>query len=392
MAEKTTVAWTGAASSLALTCVFQADRLAKFFGIINIPKDARDTMSALSSAPIFFSVGILLIGCACVVYLYLEHLSAIKRQFWNPKLDLLTIGLLGLVVFAGITGLGLYRQSTPAVAKQPEKDPFVKNVAGPPIEWRFDKPVTIFWYARRPGEAVRIGAIVINATNKSDFALKNVSAIITADMKTAQVFTMRVNPHGTIMEPTESAKLIPPRAKFDLTLSIGLSAEDFLNQYGTIHFDFSYEQNGSTSSFGEQFSFSYIEDQIAFIEDKTKEQRASPPAKRSELNKWPDFDKWDGRNEYRLFEVASLWEDQEPLLPLSETARRRFKTLEQAIWDKHLKIRSESVREAIVSAIAINKGRESKANPNWVIDKDALLLYAASTNEKPRFLFPEERV
>jgi hypothetical protein len=95
MAEKTTVAWTGAASSLALTCVFQADRLAKFFGIINIPKDARDTMSALSSAPIFFSVGILLIGCACVVYLYLERLSAIKRQFWNPKLDLLTIGLLG---------------------------------------------------------------------------------------------------------------------------------------------------------------------------------------------------------------------------------------------------------------------------------------------------------
>jgi hypothetical protein len=69
-----------------------------------------------------------------------------------------------------------------------------------------------------------------------------------------------------------------------------------------------------------------------------------------------------------------------------------FKVLEQAIWDKHLKIRSESVREAIASAIAINKGRESKANPNWVIDKDALLLYAAGTNEKPRFLFPEERV
>jgi hypothetical protein len=69
-----------------------------------------------------------------------------------------------------------------------------------------------------------------------------------------------------------------------------------------------------------------------------------------------------------------------------------FKVLEQAIWDKHLKIRSESVREAIVSSIAIDKGRESRANPNWVIDKDALLLYAAVTNEKPRILFPEDRV
>jgi hypothetical protein len=107
---------------------------------------------------------------------------------------------------------------------------------------------------------------------------------------------------------------------------------------------------------------------------------------------WPDFDKWDKRTDFRLFEIACLWTDQEPGLPLTAEAMRRFKVLEQAICDKHLKIRSDSVREAIVSAIAISKGRESKANPNWVIDKDALLLYAAGTNEKPRFLFPEERV
>lgn len=107
---------------------------------------------------------------------------------------------------------------------------------------------------------------------------------------------------------------------------------------------------------------------------------------------WPDFDKWDKRTNFRLFEIACLWTDREPGLPLTAEAVQCFKVLEQAIWDKHLKIRSESVREAIVSAIAISEGRESKANPNWVIDKDALLLYAAGTNEKPRFLFPEERV
>jgi hypothetical protein len=107
---------------------------------------------------------------------------------------------------------------------------------------------------------------------------------------------------------------------------------------------------------------------------------------------WLDFDKWDGRKEYRLFEVACLWEDQEPLLPLTETAKRRFKTLEQAIWDKQLKIRSGGVRGSIANAKIISRGGEAKANPNWAIEKDALLLYAFGTDEKPRFLFPEQRV
>jgi hypothetical protein len=93
-----------------------------------------------------------------------------------------------------------------------------------------------------------------------------------------------------------------------------------------------------------------------------------------------------------LFEIACLWEDQEPLLPLTETAKRRFKTLEQAIWDKQLKIRSDGVRASIANAKIISGGGEVKANPNWAIEKDALLLYAFGTDEKPRFLFPEQRV
>jgi hypothetical protein len=107
---------------------------------------------------------------------------------------------------------------------------------------------------------------------------------------------------------------------------------------------------------------------------------------------WPDFDKWDKRTDFRLFEIACLWIDQEPGLPLTTEASRCFKVLEQAIWDKHLTVRSESVREAIISAIAISKGQESKANPNWVIRADDLRLYATGTDQKPRFLFPEERV
>jgi hypothetical protein len=167
--------------------------------------------------------------------------------------------------------IGQYRNGQVASSSQTDP-PFSKNVAGPPIEWRFDKPVTIFWYSRKPGEAVRIESIVINATNKSDFALKNVSATIVADMQ-EQKHAMRVNPHGTYIKPEESATLIPPRASFDLMLPIGtsgLSAEDFLTQYGTLKLSFQFEENGNKIGYYEQFSLSYIEDQIAYIEEKTR--------------------------------------------------------------------------------------------------------------------------
>jgi hypothetical protein len=108
--------------------------------------------------------------------------------------------------------------------------------------------------------------------------------------------------------------------------------------------------------------------------------------------RWPDFDKWDKRKDFRLFEIACLWTDQEPGLPLTTEASRCFKILEQAIWDKRLKIRSDSIRQAIANAKIIREGREAKANPNWMIEREPLLLYASGTDEKPRFLFPEERV
>jgi hypothetical protein len=96
---------------------------------------------------------------------------------------------------------------------------------------------------------------------------------------------VRVNPHGTILDPKESAKLIPPRASFDLMMGIesnGLSANEFLQQYGTLHFTFSYEENGVKASFNETFPFSYLEDQIALIEQQTREQSHVFPLMRGE--------------------------------------------------------------------------------------------------------------
>jgi hypothetical protein len=226
------------------------------------------------------------LGIGFIVWSFRESFNGLRKHLAGSKRMILWVALaFGLLITASAAGALLWSRPGDQIAAPEKKDPFIKNIAGPPIEWRFDKPATIIWATRKPGEGVRVEAIVINGTNKSDFALKNVSAILTADLKTAQVFTMRVNPHGIILDPKESAKLIPPRVSFDLMLAIEpnlLSADEFLQQYGTLHFTFSYEENGESVSFREQFSLSYLEDQIAFLEQQTREQSRTSPTMRGE--------------------------------------------------------------------------------------------------------------
>lgn len=212
---------------------------------------------------------------------FTQQSDGLRRHFAGSKRMMLWVALTFGILTTTLAGVALWwsHPSQQALAKSRIDNPFVKNTAGPPVEWRFDKPATIFFYSRKPGEAVLIEAIVINGTNKSGYALKGVKATIVADMQD-HTFEMRVNPHGTYIKPDESATLIPPGASFDLMLGIGtkgLSAEDFLNQYSALKFTFEYTENGSAASYAETFSRSYIEDQIAFLEEKTKAQRAGSP-------------------------------------------------------------------------------------------------------------------
>jgi hypothetical protein len=81
------------------------------------------------------------------------HSDALRRHFGGSKRMMLWVALTCGILITGTSATALW-WSAPSRPNLQEKDPFVKNVAGPPIEWRFDKPVTIFWYARRPGEPV----------------------------------------------------------------------------------------------------------------------------------------------------------------------------------------------------------------------------------------------
>jgi len=75
--EKGRIAWGTAAASLAFALVTNADRIAKFFGIVNIPKDARELMVSLSQVPTILSWAIFVMGLAALAYLYSEQLSAV---------------------------------------------------------------------------------------------------------------------------------------------------------------------------------------------------------------------------------------------------------------------------------------------------------------------------
>ena len=150
---------------------------------------------------------------------------------------------------------------------------FVRNP--PAVVWRFDAPVTLFMYGRTLGYPVQINAVQIHGTNNMDRPLSNAEAQLVFDT-TGQQVRMQINPHG-LRPPNPDASLIPPEADFDITYGVpsktepgkhGITSYQFLAEYGG--FTFTFKHDGTT--FSRHFDLSYIEKQIAFIDDQTKEQ------------------------------------------------------------------------------------------------------------------------
>jgi len=113
----------------------------------------------------------------------------------------------------------------------------------------------------------------------------------------------------------------------------------------------------------------------------------------SPRDEWPDFDKWDQQREFRLWEAANLWANREPKMPLDRRATVAFRKLEKGINDKTLQVLRQDLREVIYDAYdKTHHGIQPKANPNWGVKRDELLSFASSIGEKPRFLYPKERV
>jgi hypothetical protein len=109
---------------------------------------------------------------------------------------------------------------------------------------------------------------------------------------------------------------------------------------------------------------------------------------------WPDFDRWDKVEEFRLFEAACLWCDETPKLPMSGAARSAFEELREAIYDGDLTA-SPSIDQALRAAWGKHVERaapeDDPINVNTPIKRRCLVDYAKKTGKRPRFLFPGAR-
>jgi len=109
---------------------------------------------------------------------------------------------------------------------------------------------------------------------------------------------------------------------------------------------------------------------------------------------WPDFKKWDILEEYTLSQSAWLWCDHEPKnAKMPPDVWSAFKKLESALMADDLRPSPEHRRNVITwRSDAKRRGRIKGPNVEWKVTKAALKSFAIDIGEKPRFLFPEERI
>jgi hypothetical protein len=109
---------------------------------------------------------------------------------------------------------------------------------------------------------------------------------------------------------------------------------------------------------------------------------------------WPDFQKWDAVDVFKLQEAAWLWIDQEPQpLPMSNDALNIFNQFQAAIYAGELSTRS-SLDEAINFSLAKFDDLKDDEDPITVdtrIGRAELRRFALATNVRPKFIFKDQR-
>jgi hypothetical protein len=105
------------------------------------------------------------------------------------------------------------------------------------------------------------------------------------------------------------------------------------------------------------------------------------------IQRWPDFQKWDGRSEFALYEAAALWFDAEPRLPMWWRARRTFRR-----WQR-------SLADTTIPAGPLSRGGPSQDEAYTIssvtlhtrVHREALKRLAEKEGREPLFLFRERR-
>jgi hypothetical protein len=98
------------------------------------------------------------------------------------------------------------------------------------------------------------------------------------------------------------------------------------------------------------------------------------------LQSWPDFRKWDQRNEFKLDEAAALWFNAEPQFPIWWRARWKLRRLRALI------------AADLEAAGAVELGLRQIASASIaLVHRDTLKALAKKEGVHPLFLYPEFR-
>jgi hypothetical protein len=103
------------------------------------------------------------------------------------------------------------------------------------------------------------------------------------------------------------------------------------------------------------------------------------------LQNWPDFKKWDQRNEFKLDEAAALWLDAEPRIPMWWRACWKLHRLRDAIAARMTATPSQPIAAAELGV------RQASVVPHAPVHRDTLRALAEKEGVHPLFLYPEFR-
>ena len=106
----------------------------------------------------------------------------------------------------------------------------------------------------------------------------------------------------------------------------------------------------------------------------------------------PDYAKWDKFTDFRLDNTACLWIDREPSQHLDEEEAAIFRMLERHVSDGSLPVKRNDKRDLIAGSVRKPAGHVVKAKPDWIVERNELLMLAMTLNEKPPFLYKTERI
>jgi hypothetical protein len=104
---------------------------------------------------------------------------------------------------------------------------------------------------------------------------------------------------------------------------------------------------------------------------------------------WPDFEKWDKVDKFRIYQAACLWNDVEPTLPMPRSARKTYRKWKNMFLGGGLPVNLRP-HYTLDETYALATG-EDAFHPDIEIHRGVLETLAEMDKRRPMFLFKSER-